>query len=269
MEIFQLIAGEGPLVAAAIHAGHWVRPDIAELLLPDDADRLREEDPFTDALTEVAPTRLIAGRSRFEVDLNRPREQAVYMKPEDCWGMSIWKSISPSYVIERSLANYDLFYATVEVLLRKLAAIHQRVIVLDIHSYNHRRDGPHGPLADAEANPDVNIGTGAMDRLRWAPVVDAFIEELRRYDFLGRRLDVRENVRFRGGHFPRWIHETFPESICAIAIEFKKFFMDEWTGEVNRRQFAELQAALQSTQPRLLEALDEIDPRSTSMHAPR
>jgi len=258
MEVFQLIAGEGPVVAAAIHCGHRVRPEIASLLLPSDAERLREEDPFTDLLAEVAPTRIIGGRSRFEMDLNRSRDQAVYLKPEDCWGVEVWKS-SPELVIERSRANYDLFYATVEVVLRQLAEIHRRIVVLDIHTYNHLRDGPAGPPAAPEANPDLNIGTGAMNRKLWAPVVDGFIDGLRRYDYLGRRLDVRENVRFQGGKFPRWIHETFPESACAIAVEVKKFFMNEWTGEVDRRQLGELKGALQSTLPRLLETLDQLN----------
>jgi len=268
MEVFQLIAGEGPLVTAAIHAGHWVRPEVTELLLVSEVDRLREEDPFTDMLAEIAPTQLVAKRSRFELDLNRPREQAVYLKPEDCWGMEIWKSISPSYVIERSRANYDLFYATAELLLRKLVDIHQRVVVLDIHTYNHLRDSDRRAAADPEANPEVNIGTGAMDRAQWAPLVDAFIDDLRQYDYLGRRLDVRENVRFRGGHFPRWIHETFPGSVCAIAIEFKKFFMDEWTGQVDRRQLAELKRALASTLPQMLERLDELNRRASAKVAP-
>ena len=26
------------------------------------------------------------------------------------------------------------------------------------------------------------------------------------------------------------MHERYPRQGCAIAIEFKKFFMDEWTG---------------------------------------
>ena len=32
-----------------------------------------------------------ARRSRFEVDLNRPREEAVYRVPEDCWGLDVWR----------------------------------------------------------------------------------------------------------------------------------------------------------------------------------
>ncbi|MGH7128228.1 MAG: N-formylglutamate amidohydrolase, partial [Planctomycetaceae bacterium] len=88
--------------------------------------------------------------------------------------------------------------------------------------------------------------------------VERFIADLRRFDVLGRRLDVRENVRFRGGHFPGWIHETFPDCGCALAIEVKKVFMDEWTGEVDARRFDALRAALASTVPGVLEELSRL-----------
>jgi hypothetical protein len=78
-------------------------------------------------------------------------------------------------------------------------------------------------------------------------------------------LDVRENVRFLGGNFCRWIHRTFPTKACALAVEFKKFFMDEWTGEVDRRQLQELRSALESTRRGLIEALAEAHPGS--LHA--
>ena len=35
---------------------------------------------------------------------------------------------------------------------------------------------------------------------------------MRSYDYFGRRLDVRENVKFFGGQLPRWIHENFPHT---------------------------------------------------------
>jgi N-formylglutamate deformylase len=258
MEIFQLTAGEGPLVAAAIHSGHFVRPELSELFALCERERLREEDPFTDFLIEWAPTRLVGCRSRYEVDLNRPRDQAVYVTPEQSWGVQVWRKPLQEEVTARSLATYDLFYSAAEALLRKLVEVHGHVIVLDVHTYNHRRDGADGKPADAESHPEVNIGTGTMDREWWAPLVDGFISDLRSYNYLGRRLDVRENVKFHGGNFCRWIHETFRGSVCALAIEFKKFFMNEWTGDVDRGQLKELQNALKSTAPRLLQILTEL-----------
>ena len=86
-------------------------------------------------------------------------------------------------------------------------------------------------------------------------MVDGFINDLRGYDFPGGRLDVRENVKFRGGRFPTWVHQTFPCTGCALAIEFKKFFMDEWTGEVDHELLRSIGGALQSAVPGVLEAL--------------
>ena len=255
MELFQFTVGESPLVAAAIHHGHLVSPEAKRWLALDDAERLREEDPFTGLLTEIASTRLIGQRSRFEFDLNRQRDKAVYLAPEDAWGLEVWRSSPPRSLVERSLANYDAFYATVEAVLRQLVAVHGRIVVLDIHSYNHCRDGADCPPADSQANPEVNVGTGTMDRDYWASVVDGFIAALADFNFLGRRLDVRENIKFRGGEFSRWIHQTFPRTVCSIAVEFKKCFMNEWTGLPDNRQLCEIQAALTFTAPVLLHQL--------------
>ena len=130
-------------------------------------------------------------------------------------------------------------------------------MVLDLHSYNHRRSAPDAPPADPALNPEVNVGTGAMNRKLWAPLADRFMKDLRSFDFMGRNLDVRENIKFKGGYFSRWIHENFPESGCALAVEFKKFFMDEWTGEKDWKQTQTIKDALQSTIPGLLTVLNQ------------
>ena len=231
--VWQIQYGEGPLVAAAIHDGGEVRDELVELFKIAPHERLREQDPYTGMWTSIAPTRIVGLRSRFEVDLNRPREKAVYRTPEDAWGLKVWKRELPEEMIARSLANYDAFYEHVHHLLQQLVLKNGRVIVFDLHSYNHRRQGPDAPVDDPNANPDINIGTGSMDRVRWSPIIERFINEASAFDYQGRQLDVRENVKFRGGHFGAWVHEKFPDSVCVISIEFKKFFMDEWKGSPN------------------------------------
>lgn len=254
-KIWQLRQGNGPLVATAIHDGHAVRPEVAELLALTESERLREEDPFTGKWTNITDTRIIGLRSRFEVDLNRPREKAVYLKPEDAWGLKVWSTEPSSEIVARSLAEYDAFYSETKSILTELERRYGHFVVLDLHSYNHRRDGQAGPVADPGTNPEVNIGTGTMDRERWAPIVERLIADLQNFDFLGRRLHVGENVKFQGGNFPRWIHENFPNSGCAIAIEFKKFFMNEWTGAPDAKQVETIELALQSIVPGILEEL--------------
>ena len=50
----------------------------------------------------------------------------------------------------------------------------------------------------------------------------------------GRTPDVRNNVRYDGGgHFPEWLYSTYGDAVCAISLEYKKVFMDEWSGQAD------------------------------------
>lgn len=71
-------------------------------------------------------------------------------------------------------------------------------------------------------------------------------------------LDVRENVKFFGGHFAKWIYQNFPKKVCVLSIEFKKFFMDEWTGKVDEVQSAAIKSALAATIPGVLSELKSL-----------
>jgi N-formylglutamate deformylase len=251
--------GNGPLVATAIHDGHKVRADALRLMALDASSRLREEDPWTASWTTVAPNRVVGLRSRFEVDLNRPREKAVYLTPDDAWGLEVWNGELPSKIVDASLAEYDAFFEALNGLYVELEKRYGRFVVLDLHTYNHRRDGADAPEADPQANPQVNVGTGTMtDRKQWAPVIDRFMAELSSFDYPGGALDVRENVRFRGGYHGRWAHETFPRSACVLSIEVKKIFMDEWTGEVDPHLCEAIGRAIESTVPGVLEELNRL-----------
>jgi len=249
---------DAPVAAAAIHDGHAVRADVRAALALSDAQRLREEDPFTAQWAGVVETRLIGLRSRFEVDLNRPQERAVYQHPEDAWGLEVWRDTPPPSMVAASLAQYDEFYASAWQTLSDMRKRWGQFIVLDLHSYNHRRDGPAASPADPETHPEVNIGTSNMDRQRWAPVVDGAIAHLSAAEFMGRTLDVRENVKFRGGHFPEWVHKSFPSHGCAIAIEFRKSFMDEWTGTPDLVKLKAIRRALASLVPVVEQALKDV-----------
>ncbi|MGD8486566.1 MAG: N-formylglutamate amidohydrolase [Chloroflexota bacterium] len=258
-ETAQIADGQEPIVATAVHNGHELRPEVAALIALPEADRLREEDPFTGIWTSVVTNQLVALRSRFEVDLNRPRDKAVYREPADAWGLRLWREELPPEVVERSLQEYDAFYAETARICSELERRYGRFVVLDLHSYNHRRQGPDAPADDPQANPEVNVGTGSMDRDRWGGLVDRFMADLRAHEFLGRQLDVRENVRFQGGYLSRWIHEQYPESGCCLAIEFKKFFMDEWTGVLSPEEYEAIPQALEATLPGLLESLGPLE----------
>ena len=236
---------DDPIIATAIHDGSDLRPDVAEAMVLPQAERLREEDPFTGQAIIDVPTHVIPRRSRFEIDLNRPPADAVYRTPEQCWGLKVWSEAPGDALVEESQRVHRAFYAMLGQLLDEVADSHGRFVVLDVHSYNHRRSGPDEPPTPQSDAPDINIGTSSMPRAQWAFLVDPLIEAMRGFDFLGRRLDVRENVAFQGkGELSWFVHERHPQQGCAIAIEFKKFYMDEWTGEPDPPSLAAMRALI-------------------------
>jgi len=256
--IWDLIEGQQPIAATAIHDGHELRDDASRLTALTSDERLREEDPGTSVFASVAGTQIVVRRSRFEVDLNRPRDAAVYVVPEDAWGLGLWTVKPDKDFIEKSLAEYDAFYAEAHRVFSDMETRFGRFVVFDMHSYNHRRNGPEGAAEDPSSNPEINVGTGSLDRERWGPLVDRFMGDVAGFEYLGRHLDVRENVRFRGGHFSAWVHENFPDSACCLAIEFKKTFMDEWTGKFFPEEHEALVQAVSASLPGVFESLDAM-----------
>ena len=247
-EPWTVARGPGSIVATAIHDGHDLRPEVAAAMKLSDADRLREEDPFTGQAVIGVPTHVVVHRSRFEFDLNRGAEGAVYETPEQCWGLDVWREPPDQALVARSLELHASYYAMLGDLLDGVAARHKRFVLIDVHSYNHRREGPDGAAMPQEQAPDINIGTFSMPRDDWAFLLDPLMEAMGAFDFNGRRLDVRENVAFQGrGEQTRFVHARYPGRGCAIALEFKKFFMDEWTGEPFASELAAMRGLIDHT----------------------
>ncbi|MET0713795.1 MAG: N-formylglutamate amidohydrolase, partial [Mycetocola sp.] len=95
------------------------------------------------------------------------------------------------------------------------------------------------------------------DRQRFGPVVDAFMAALEAAGTSTGPIDVRENVRFRGRQLAAWTHARYPHHAIVLALEFKKTFMDEWTGDLDRARLEELARALAATVPSVAQSLRE------------
>lgn len=244
----------------AVHAGHDLRDEVRELMVLDEAVRFREEDQYSDRIGSGLASGMVMHRSRFEVDLNRPRKSCIYSYPEDSWGLQVWRDGQVSEKVAcGSRQVHDAWYAELGRRVARLAA-RGPFVVFDLHTYNHRRDGPDADPAPQEGNPDVNVGTGSLDRQPWIPVVNAFLEAMSTpvIPATGRVLDVRENVRFWGQNEARWVHRRFPDTACVLALEFKKTFIDEWTGEVDEQHLVQLAEALAGTVPAVTAALRDV-----------
>lgn len=260
MYAFEIIeAKDSPLIAIGLHAGHNIRSELLKYMNLKEDVRLREEDPFTDAWHAVAGNKVYIHQSRFEVDLNRPRELCIYQSPEQSWGLKVWQSALPEEMIQTSLGYYDAFYLAMTTLIEGLLKTHKKLCIFDFHSYNHKRNGAYDGTEAREQNPDINIGTGNIIHSMWRPLIKRFMEDLSHSEvLLGRKLDVRENIRFKGGYFSKWINQYFPERICVLAIEVKKFFMDEWTGVADYVCIEQLGLLFNQSIPGVLEQLKSV-----------
>ena len=63
---------------------------------------------------------------------------------------------------------------------------------------------------------------------------------------------------FKGGYLARWIHQKYPKSVCSLSIEFRKFFMDEWTGLPNPEIINEIGNMLNFSLKGVLEELQNF-----------
>ena len=236
----------GPVLATAVHAGHAIRDELRPYLAISEGDQRREEDPMTGIWSTVGDDAFRNYTSRFQCDLNRAREKAIYETPEDSWGLKVWESQPPDEMKARSLAVWDRFYETMATWIEGLIAENGRVLLMDIHSYNHRREGPDGPEAAQADNPDIDLGVTTLDPDKFGGLLEEFEGALTASPVQGRTLDVRRNVRYPdGGHWPEWVFANYGEDVASITLEVKKFYMDEWSGDAHLPIVEDLRVAME------------------------
>ena len=233
-----------PFICTAVHNGHKLNDLTKSNLGISEADQLREEDPYTSFFTEICPNTIIAEYSRFEADLNRPEDRAVYIKPEDAWGLPVRKETPSEEQLKASYSIYENYYSELKQYLDAMKEKYEKFLVLDNHSYNHHRLGPGKEYDDPEKNPEIIIGTSNLTE-KWFPIVKEFQSAMLEEDYIDHKIDARINVKFPGGYFPRWINHFYPDSAMCLAIEFKKTFMDEWTGKLDIDRQRRLREILQ------------------------
>ena len=228
-----------PLLATAIHNGHHLPPELLPSCGISEAYRLREEDPFTGEMASLFTNHITVESSRFAIDLNRPPDRAVYLTPEDCWGLPVRTAAVPETLLARLRGDYASWYNLLQYQVDRLLERHPFLVVLDLHSYNHRRGGPQAEPDPQESNPDIIIGRSNLLQQHY-PAAEALCQRLNGQIFQGKALDCRQDVKFPGGQMSRWLNLRYPDRLICLAIEFKKTFMDEWTGELDRPAWAEL-----------------------------
>ena len=209
-----------PYVCTAIHDGHNFRKELADNIIHSDYERWYEEDPKTLDFISSFPIVIAGMDSRFEYDLNRGPETAIY---EDAWGKPVWKKPLTQEEKDYSLAKHTNFYRVVEALVAKLEQLFKACIVYDIHSYNYKRHEIDTPL--------FNVGTERIDNRKYATIKKAYLKGLESIELPSIQNLTTENVIFYGrGYLLQFITERFENSLV-FATEIKKVYCDENTGE--------------------------------------
>ncbi len=253
---------ESPFWAFAIHDGHHIASSLLDHLLIDEESRLREEDPYTAILAELPFNRFISATSRFQLDINRSKQDAIYLKPEQAWGLDVWRKDIPKKWINQLHDNYDKIYRTIDEEIKKTISKYGYFIIYDIHSYNAKRDGSRS-VVDETSNPQINIGT-AYNHSKWTKLTSIFIQALQKIDQDIPSFDVRENINFKGGYLSQYINARYGEKGCVFSIEFRKDFMDEWTGLLYPEKLQEYKQLLLHT----VDSLANYFARETGINCP-
>ena len=205
-------------VCAAVHDGHQFRKELWDNCLHTEYDRWYEEDPMTKQMIQSHPIVIAGIDSRFEYDLNRDPDNAVF---DTAWGKKLWKEPLSELAKLKSLNKHHNFYKVVKALIHKLEEKHQKCIVYDMHSYNWKRW--------ERKVPTWNLGTANIDNNRFENYVNSWRESLASIELPHQiKQTAKINDTFQGnGYFLKFITQNYKNTLV-LATEIAKVYCDEY-----------------------------------------
>jgi len=217
----------------AVHDGHQFRKELWENCIHTAYDRWFEEDPQTKEMVKSHPIVIAGMDSRFEYDLNRAPDNAIY---SDAWGKALWKKPLSDEMKTKSLKKHENFYKVVHALIHKLEEKFGVCIIYDMHSYNWRRW--------TREVPTWNLGTANVDNKRFGTDIESWRALLEQMSLPnGIVTTSRINDTFHGnGYFLKFITEHFKNTLV-LATEVKKVYCDE----LNQILYPEVVAHIEKT----------------------
>jgi hypothetical protein len=202
----------------AIHDGHQFRKSLWGNCLHTEYERWYEEDPETKNMIISHPIVIAGCDSRFEYDLNRDPENAVF---DTAWGKQLWRQPLPDKEKELSLQKHLNFYKVVHALISKLEEKFGVCVVYDMHSYNWQR-------WDREV-PTWNLGTSNVDNMRFGNSIESWRQSLESIVLPNKiKQTAKVNDTFQGnGYFLKYITKNFKNTLV-LATEIAKVYCDEY-----------------------------------------
>ena len=206
-----------PYVCGAVHDGHQFRSELWSNCKHTEYERWYEEDPETKNMVHTHPIVIAGLDSRFEYDLNRAPETAIYT---DAWGKQLWHTPLSEQMKEKSLLKHDAFYKVVHALITKIEEKFGCCIVYDMHSYNWQR-------WDREV-PTWNLGTANVDNQKYGDFIESWRKILELMPLPNKiKSTSKINDTFQGnGYFLKYITQNFDNTLV-LATEIAKVYCDE------------------------------------------
>ncbi|CAL2103384.1 conserved protein of unknown function [Tenacibaculum sp. 190130A14a] len=220
-----------PYVCGAVHDGHQFRKELWTNCKHTEYERWYEEDPETKNMVISHPIVIAGLDSRFEYDLNRAPETAIY---EDAWGKQLWHKPLSEEMKERSLQKHADFYKVVHALITKIEEKFGCCVVYDIHSYNWQRWEREVPV--------WNLGIANVDNTKYADTIESWRKTLELMPLPnGIQSTSKINDTFQGnGYFLKYITKNFSNTLV-LATEIAKVYCDE----MNQVNYPEVVSAVE------------------------
>lgn len=207
-----------PYACAAIHDGHQFRKELWDNCIHTEYERWYEEDPETKHMVQTQPIVLAGCDSRFEYDLNRAPEDAVF---ETAWGKQLWHQPLSEAMKTKSLNKHTNFYKVAHALIEILEQKFGFCTVYDMHSYNWKR-------WDRDV-PTWNLGTSNIDNQRFGGVIEDWRKSLSdiRFPYSIASTSLINDTFQGNGYFLKYITRTFKNTLV-LATEIAKVYCDEY-----------------------------------------
>ncbi|MFH1263472.1 MAG: N-formylglutamate amidohydrolase [Pseudomonadota bacterium] len=230
-----------PLIGLAVHAGSRIREELQSKMGIEAEERKYDEDTYSDYFIADFPVQLIGLDSRYEYDVDRKREQAIYLKPFQCWGRKVWQTPPTKEEMEISYQKYDEAHELIDFFVNESIMKFGKATVLDVHTYSHKR-----PLYGARTStlPVFNVGTTKLDRKSHTKAIDQLLADLKGVQLNGAAVTVAENDVFKGdGAIISALAPKYPAALI-VPLDIKKVFMDETSGKVDETIAQQIRASL-------------------------
>lgn len=238
-----------PYICGAVHDGHQFLKSLWDKCIHTEYERWYEEDPCTKEMVQTHPIVIAGCDSRFEYDLNRSPETAIY---EDAWGKQLWRNPLSEDEIKYSLSKHSNFYKVVNALVHKIEEKYGKAIVFDLHSYNWKRWEREVPV--------WNLGTVNIDNNRFGELAASWSKKLGSIK-LPNNIESTSKINdtFQGnGYFLKYITENFDNTLV-LATEISKVYCDELTGIIYPEVVRSVEMQLKEIIPLQVKEFEQIN----------